>query len=386
MQSHARQPSALAPAPRMSHRSAHSLARPAFATDAARWAAWHARDASADGSFFYSVRTTGVYCRPSCAARPAKPENVQFHATAADAERAGFRACKRCKPDQPALAERRAELVAELCRQIEASETPLGLKALAEFAGLSTFHTQRSFKAVTGLTPKAYGAAARAARMRSELEHAPSISRAIYGAGYNSSARFYEHSNAVLGMTPSQYRAGGKGQRIAFALGQCTLGSILVAASERGVCAIQLGDDREALVGELQARFPQAERVARDADLERLLADVVALVEQPSRSVRLPLDIRGTAFQERVWRALSKIPSGSTATYSDIARAIGAPTAARAVARACAANTLAVAIPCHRVLRSDGSLSGYRWGVERKRTLLARETASAEAPTSKRPR
>src|SRR6185436_14584399 len=245
----------------------------------------------------------------------------------------------------------------------------------AERAGLSTFHTQRLFKAVTGLTPKAYAAAARATRVRSELERAPSITQAIYGAGYGSSARFYEHSNALLGMTPSQYRAGGKDQRIAFALGRCTLGSILVAASERGVCAILLGADAEALVGELEARFPQAERVVRDADFERLLEDVVTLVEQPERAVRLPLDIRGTAFQERVWQALSKIPPGQTATYSDVARAIGAPQAARAVARACAANTLAVAIPCHRVVRGDGSLSGYRWGVERKRALLAREAS-----------
>jgi AraC family transcriptional regulator, regulatory protein of adaptative response / methylated-DNA-[protein]-cysteine methyltransferase len=363
--------------PRPTNAAPRSLPRPAPASADARWAALRARDPNADGSFFYSVSTTGVYCRPSCGARPARPENVAFHASAAEAERAGFRACKRCKPDQPALAERRAELVADLCRYIDAAEAPVGLKALAERAGLSTFHTQRSFKAVMGLTPKAYAAAARAARMRAELERAPSITRAIYGAGYNSSARFYEHSNAVLGMTPSQYRAGGKDQRIAFALGRCALGSILVAASERGVCAILLGSDTEALVAELAARFPRAERVARDADFERLLEQVVTLVEQPARACRLPLDLRGTAFQERVWQALTKIPPGTTASYSDIARAIGAPSASRAVARACAANTLAVAIPCHRVVRSDGSLSGYRWGVERKRALLEREAESA---------
>jgi len=354
-------------------KSANPRALPASADP--RWAALRARDPQADGSFVYSVRTTGVYCRPSCAARPARPENVAFHATVADAERAGFRACKRCKPDQPALVERHAALVADLCRQIESSEAAIGLQALAERAGLSTFHTQRLFKAVTGLTPKAYAAAARATRVRSELERAPSITQAIYGAGYGSSARFYEHSNALLGMTPSQYRAGGKDQCIRFGLGRCTLGSILVAASERGVCAILLGADAEALVNELEGRFPQAERVTRDAEFERLLAEVVALVEQPARGFRLPLDIRGTAFQERVWQALRKIPSGTTASYSEIAQAIGAPRAARAVARACAANTLAVAIPCHRVVRGDGSLSGYRWGVERKRALLAREAS-----------
>jgi AraC family transcriptional regulator of adaptative response/methylated-DNA-[protein]-cysteine methyltransferase len=338
-----------------------------------RWAAVRARDARADDAFFYSVKTTGVYCRPSCAARPPRPENVAFHASTADAERAGFRPCKRCKPDQPSAAERQAAQVAELCRLIENSEEVPTLERLASHAGLSIFHTHRLFKAVTGVTPKAYAAAHRANRVRRELEASSSVTEAIYGAGYNSSARFYEKSNELLGMTPSKYRSGGAALRIRFAIGECSLGSILVAATERGVCAILLGDDPEELAHDLERRFPRAELIGADAKFEDLVAKVVGLVEKPWSPTKLPLDIRGTAFQQRVWKALSKIPAGTTMTYSEIADAIGEPKAVRAVARACATNALAVAIPCHRVVRADGNLAGYRWGVERKRTLLARE-------------
>jgi AraC family transcriptional regulator of adaptative response/methylated-DNA-[protein]-cysteine methyltransferase len=344
-----------------------------FSDDDARWTAVRARDASADGSFYYSVRTTGVYCRPSCAARAARPENVAFHATAAAAERAGFRPCKRCKPDQPPLAERQAGWVAALCRLIERSDHVPTLDELASHAGLSAFHTHRMFKAVTGVTPKAYAAAHRAQRVRGELRKRGTVTEAIYGAGYNSSARFYEQSNAVLGMTPSRYRAGGRDLEIRFATGACTLGSILVAATRRGVCAILLGDDPQELVHDLERRFPRAQLIGADPEFERLVAQVVGLVEQPRVGTRLPLDIRGTAFQQRVWKALCRIPAGKTATYSEIAGRIGAPKAVRAVAQACAANALAVAIPCHRVVRTDGDLSGYRWGVERKRELLERE-------------
>ena len=344
-------------------------------TDQARWAAVQARDASADGSFYFSVRTTGVYCRPSCAARLARRENVAFHPTTADAERAGFRPCKRCKPDQPPLAERQAAQVADLCRLIEASEQPPTLEQLADHAGLSAFHVHRVFKAVTGVTPKAYAAAHRAGRVRGELRARGTVTEAIYGAGYSSSARFYETSTARLGMTPSKFRAGGSDLDIRFAIGQCSLGAILVAATERGVCAILLGDDPEALAHDLENRFPRARLLGADPSFERLVAQVVGLVEQPQRGGNLPLDIRGTAFQQRVWKALSKIPTGKTASYADIARKIGAPRAVRAVAQACAANPLAVAIPCHRVVRTDGDLSGYRWGIERKRTLLDREAA-----------
>ncbi len=338
-----------------------------------RWAAVRARDASADGTFFYSVKTTGVYCRPSCAARPARPENVAFHETAADAERAGFRACKRCKPKQPPLADRQAQQVASLCRLIEASDETPTLETLAAHAGLSPFHTHRVFKAVTGVTPRAYAAARRAERMRSELRRGTTVTEAIYDAGYGSSARFYEKANKRLGMTPTKYRAGGEKEAVRFAIGACSLGAILVAATPKGVCAITLGDDPEALVHELEHRFPNAELVGADPAFERLVATAVGLVEHPTRGAKLPLDIRGTAFQERVWRALSAIPAGRTASYAEIARAIGSPRAVRAVAGACAANPLAVAIPCHRVVRTDGDVSGYRWGVDRKRKLLARE-------------
>jgi AraC family transcriptional regulator, regulatory protein of adaptative response / methylated-DNA-[protein]-cysteine methyltransferase len=338
-----------------------------------RWAAVVARDASADGSFFYAVKTTGVYCRPSCAARPAKPQNVTLYDTALEAERAGFRACKRCKPRDASLTEERARKVAELCRFIESAEEPPSLEQLAARAGWSAYHLHRVFKVVTGLTPKGYAAAHRAKRVRDELGAARTVTEAIYDAGFNSNGRFYERADAVLGMTPTAFRAGGAGTAIRFAVGQCSLGAILVAASDRGVCAISMGDDPSALVRELEDAFPNAELAGGDPEFEALVARVVACVEEPERSAELPLDIRGTAFQERVWQALRAIPSGATATYTEIAARIGAPRSVRAVASACAANTLAVAIPCHRVVRTDGGLSGYRWGVERKRQLLARE-------------
>ena len=343
-----------------------------------RWAAVAARDAAADGQFFYSVKSTGVYCRPSCAARQPRPENVAFHATAADAERAGFRPCRRCKPDQPARNEQQAAQVAALCRFIEnADETPT-LNQLAERAGLSSFHLHRIFKEVTGLTPKAYAGAHRDRRVREALARGgTTVTDAIYDAGYNSNGRFYERSNEVLGMTPTRFRAGGADTDIRFAIGQCALGAILVAQSERGVCAIALGDDPDALARELQDRFPQARLIGGDAAFEQLVARVVGFVEAPGLGLDLPLDVRGTAFQQRVWQALREIPPGSTASYAEIAERIGSPKSVRAVAQACGANALAVAIPCHRVVRSDGALSGYRWGVERKGALLKREAGAA---------
>ncbi len=341
-----------------------------------RWAAVVARNSTADGSFYYSVKSTGVYCRPSCAARLALPENVRFHLTCAAAEQAGFRACKRCKPNQPSLGEAHATKITAACRLIEASEQTLSLDQLAAQAGLSTYHFHRLFKATTGVTPKAYQTAHRARRMRSALKRCDSVTDAIFDAGYNSNARFYEQSNAVLGMTPTNYRAGGTNTEIRFAIGECTLGAILVAQSERGVCAILLGDDADALVRDLQDRFPQASLIGGDGKFEQLIAAVVGMVEAPRIGLDLPLDVRGTAFQQRVWLALREIPVGATASYAEVAQRIGAPSAVRAVAQACAANALAVAIPCHRVVRSDGGLSGYRWGVERKRALLAKEALS----------
>jgi len=325
-----------------------------------RWASVVARDPAADGKFVYSVRTTGVYCRPSCAARPARPENVQFHPTCADAERAGFRPCKRCQPGRPALAEQHAATVAEICKLIEQAETVPSLAELAQRAGMSSYHFHRIFKAATGVTPKAYAAAQRARRIRDQLERSATVTDAIFGAGYNSGGRFYEQSNALLGMTPSNYRSGGASTTIRFAVGECSLGSILVAASERGVCAIFLGDDADALVRDLQDRFPRADLIGGDKAFEEIVAKVVGFVEAPGLGLDLPLDVRGTAFQQRVWQALAKIPAGSTASYADVATRIGAPKAVRAVAHACAANAIAVAIPCHRVVRRNGALAGYR--------------------------
>ncbi|MGH8519825.1 MAG: bifunctional DNA-binding transcriptional regulator/O6-methylguanine-DNA methyltransferase Ada [Panacagrimonas sp.] len=342
-----------------------------------RWARVRARDASADGQFWYSVRTTGVYCRPSCAARPARPENVDFHDSVEDAEAAGFRPCKRCKPRQPALAEQHAAAVTRACRRIEQAEEMPSLDSLATGAGLSRYHFHRVFKAITGLTPRAYGAAHRGDRVRRELARGARVTDAILHAGFGSNSRFYERSDATLGMTPTNYRAGGVGARIRFAVGQCSLGAILVAESDRGICAILLGDDPDALARDLQDRFPKAQLIGGDAAFEKRVARVVGLVEQPALGLDLPLDVRGIAFQQRVWKTLREIPPGSTASYAEVATRIGSPKAVRAVAQACGANALAVAIPCHRVVRNDGALSGYRWGVERKKALLVREAAAA---------
>ena len=338
-----------------------------------RWAAILARSNEADGSFFYSVRTTGVYCRPSCAARQARPENVRFHRTRQEAEQAGFRPCRRCRPDQPSMLEQHAAKVTEACRLIEASQGLPSLETLATHAGMSVFHFHRIFKALMGLTPREYAAARRGERMRQELGRGGTVTEAIYESGYNSNAQFYGESRRVLGMTPTIYRTGGADADIRFAVGECSLGSILVAQSEIGVCAILLGDDPEALVRNLQDRFPKATLIGGDAAFEQLVSRVVGFIEAPALGLDLPLDVRGTAFQRRVWQALQEIPSGSTASYTEIAERIGAPKSVRAVAQACAANPLAVAIPCHRVVRNDGGLSGYRWGIERKRTLLQRE-------------
>ena len=344
-----------------------------YASDAARWAAVQRRDRAADGVFYYSVRSTGVYCRPSCGSRPALRANVAFHATRQEAEAAGFRACLRCKPDQPPLAERQAASVAEACRLIDALEETPDLDAIARAVGMSRFHFQRVFKTHAGVTPKAYAAARRAERARDALAQGTSVTDALYAAGFNSSSRFYAGADAMLGMAPARFKGGGAGETIRFAVGACSLGAILVAATGRGLCAILMGDDPETLVHDLQDRFPKAQLVGADGDFERTVALVVGLVEAPRIGLDLPLDVRGTAFQQRVWAALRAIPAGETVSYTELAQRIGAPAAVRAVAGACAANPVAVAIPCHRVVRNDGGLSGYRWGIERKEALINRE-------------
>lgn len=346
-----------------------------FSSDEIRWDAVCRRDRAADGAFFYAVLTTGVYCRPSCAARLPRRDNVRFYESSAAAEGAGYRPCKRCKPKETILAERHSALVAKVCRKVEEADEPPSLVSLARVAGMSRFHFHRIFKAVTGVTPKAYAEAHRARRVRERLEETNTVTEAIYDAGFNSSGRFYAASTNLLGMTPTQLRAGGAGAVIRFAVGATSLGAILVAATDKGVCAIQFGDNPDALVRELQDRFPSAELIGDDEAFGQLVAKVVGLIEAPRKGLDLPLDVRGTAFQQQVWQALRGIPPGSTVSYADIAQRIGRPKAVRAVAQACAANQIAVAIPCHRVVRRDGALSGYRWGVERKRVLLERENA-----------
>ena len=331
------------------------------------------RDPTADGEFWYSVSTTGIYCRPSCPSRHARPENVLIHACLESARANSERACRRCNPDGSSSEAANVALIEKACRAIEAAETPPKLNVLARLAGLSPGHFHRLFKRVTGVTPKEYGASFRAQRIRDELDSNRRVADAIYAAGFGSSSRFYEHSNRRLGMTPTRFRNGGSGEQLRFAVGQCSLGAILVAMTERGVAAILLGDEPDGLVRSLQDQFPSARLVGGDPDFESYVAQVIGLVEQPAMGVNLPLDVRGTAFQQRVWMALRNIPAGSTISYAEVAAAIGRPTASRAVAAACAANLHAIAIPCHRVVRSDGSLSGYRWGVERKRLLLERE-------------
>lgn len=347
--------------------------------DELKWAAVVARDKDCDGEFYYSVATTGVYCRPSCPARRANRVNVRFHTTPAEAEAAGFRPCKRCRPDKPPQAEQSIAKIAAACRLIEEAEEEPGLEELAKSAGLSPYHFHRVFKAVVGVTPKAYAIAHRRKRVREKLATSASVTEAIYDAGFNSSGRFYANAAHALGMTPRAFRKGGADAEMKFAVGKCSLGSILVAASDKGVCTISLGDEPDALLLDLQDQFPRARLIGGDADFERLVATVVAFVDAPKNGLKLPLDIRGTAFQQRVWAALREIPPGSRISYADLAKRIGRPNATRAVASACAANTLAVAIPCHRVVRTDGAISGYRWGVERKRSLLDKELEPRES-------
>lgn len=337
------------------------------------WAAVVQRDTTADGSFYYSVATTGVYCKPSCAARRPRRENVAFHRDTAAAERAGFRPCKRCKPNLPAAAVRNQALVAGICRVIEQAEKPPSLAALAAGAGMSPYTLQRRFKAVTGVTPKAYASAQRAKRLREGLQRGDAVTDALYQAGFGSSSRLYAQADKLLGMHPSDFRTGGDGTEIRFAAGECSLGSIVVAASTKGICAILLGDDVERLIADLHEQFPAAQLSGGDPAFDEWVARTVGFVDDPRIGLGLPLDIRGTAFEQRVWQALCDIPVGSTASYATVAERIGRPGAARAVARACASNRIAVAIPCHRVVRQDGGLSGYRWGVERKQELLRAE-------------
>lgn len=348
-----------------------------YPTEQARWEALVQRDRQARGAYVYGVVTTGIYCRPGCSSRQPNRDNVRFFDTPADAEKAGFRPCKRCQPQAPAGRQAHAETIVEVCRLIDEAEEPPTLAELAGAVGLSPSHLHRLFKQQVGVTPKQYAMEKRLSRVRAGLETDATVAEAVYGAGFASSSRFYQDVGGKLGMKPSEYRNGAQGLHIHFATARSNLGWALVATTARGICAIDLADSPQALEARLHARFPKAEAIQRDPGLGAVVSQVLALLESPQDGLDLPLDVQGTAFQRRVWLALRDIPPGATASYGEIAARIGQPGAARAVARACAANPIAVAIPCHRVVRSDGSLGGYRWGSERKRKLLDQE---ARAP------
>lgn len=350
--------------------------RQRFHNDSERWSAVLERDTEADGDFVYAVLTTGIFCRPSCPSRRPNRDNVSFYASARQAVDAGYRACKRCHPERAAGSHPHERAVLEACREIENAPTRPTLAQLARSAGLSPYHFQRVFKAVVGLTPKQYEKAHREHRLRERLTEAATVTDALYAAGYGSSGRFYADARGAIGMPPGTRRARGKGETIYFAVGECSLGTLVVAATGKGLCWIALGDSPDALVAKLQNEFSDATLLGGDAQFENTVANVVGLIENPGTDFNLPLDIRGTTFQKKVWRALTRIRSGTTASYAEVAAMIGKPSAVRAVAQACGANRLAVAIPCHRVVRSDGSLSGYRWGVDRKQTLLQREAGA----------
>lgn len=323
--------------------------------------------------FVYAVTSTGIYCRPSCPARRPLRRNVVFYASTTGAERAGYRACQRCRPHELSLNEQYRIAVEQACMLMDQSNTPPDLAMLAKHVGMSRYHFHRTFKGMMGVTPKAFFNARRRQRVSIALKQGKSVTTAIYTCGFKSSGAFYANSADMLGMNARDVRKAGKGTQIRFAVGESSMGSVIIAATKKGVCWVSMGDDPEVLVREFQDQFSEASLVGGDEEFEQLVAKVLLLVEQPETMHTLPLDLLGTAFQQRVWNALREIPPGSTLSYSQLAEKLGMKTGARAIARACATNQIAVAVPCHRVVRSDGSLSGYRWGVERKRELLRKE-------------
>lgn len=360
--------------------AAHKLHQDAgTALDHQRWRAVLARDRASDGRFVFAVRTTGIVCRPSCGARHPRRENVAFFDTLDAALGRGFRPCKRCHPER---ADDASDLAAAACRIVGQADPLPSVGELAEAIGVTPVKLLRLFNASIGLTPKAYISAERARRLREGLRSAGSVTAAFHEAGFGSSSRFYDTAEARLGMPPRSYRAGGVGIEITYATGTSTLGVVAVAATARGVCAIELGDTAADVVARLMSRFPKAALRAGGPEFRQTVSDAIAAVERPERATRLPLDVQGTAFQEQVWRALRSIPPGRTTTYAELAGRLGRPSAARAVATAVAANPVAVLIPCHRVVRTGGGLGGYRWGIDRKRKILARETAE-RSKTSK---
>lgn len=348
-----------------------------FNSDDSRWQAVTERDGSADGVFFYGVKTTGIFCRPSCGARTPLRKNVSFYPEPSEAKRAGFRACKRCKPESTPPRQRQKELVVEVCRLIEQSAKEPTLNELAGAVGLSPYHFNRVFKGIVGVTPKQYAIAHRSQAAAKNLKSSKDVTSAIYESGYGASSRFYESVQRRHGMTATDIRKGGDGIQIRYAFADSSLGLVAVAATAKGICAVLFGASQEELAEDLQNRFPKAVFEVADAgsDFERWVERTLDYLEGESSCFGIPLDVRGTAFQELVWRALHDIPRGQTASYAEVAERIGRPKSARAVAGACAANPVAVIIPCHRVVHADGGLSGYRWGTGKKRQLLERESA-----------
>jgi len=345
-----------------------------FSNEDSRWEAVVQRNSQAEGAFVYGVMTTGIYCRPVCASRLPYRENVQFFDRWENAEEAGFRPCKRCTPQAAQLPNEAVAAVEKACKMIEEAEKEPTLNQLADAVGLSPAHFHRLFKKTVGITPKQYATEKRLSRMRTNLQGDSTVTEAIYQTGYGSSSRFYEKATESLGMKPTEYREGGAGLSIRYAIVVSYLGWVLVAVTDRGICRIDFSDSQEILRKRLESTFPKAGFVEDDPDIGMIAAQTIAFLEAPEQGLDLPLDVQGTAFQHRVWTALQNIPAGTTASYGEIARQLGNPKAARAVAGACASNPIAVAIPCHRVVRSDGELGGYRWGMERKRTLLERES------------
>jgi AraC family transcriptional regulator of adaptative response/methylated-DNA-[protein]-cysteine methyltransferase len=343
--------------------------------DDALWDTVNRREAA---DFLYAVTTMGVYCRPNCPSPRPLRRNVRFFGTPAEAEAAGFRACKRCDPkgERARIAE---AVVRDACAHIEAEETIPPLDVLAKRAGYSRFHFLRMFRDHTGLTPRGYAEAVRTRRLQAALADGARVADAVAGAGYGSESRVYEKTDSLLGMTPGALRRGGAGEEIRTAFADCPFGRLLVGATDKGVCYLGFAEPDEALLGDLRRRFPNACLIADDAALRDVVRTVLDFIEEPSQALALPLDLRGTAFQQRVWQALGRIPAGETRSYAELAAMIGAPKAVRAVASSCARNPVPLAVPCHRVIGSDGKLTGYRWGVERKRALLAAEAASAGA-------
>lgn len=351
---------------------------PQYASDDERWLAVQARDRHADTHFFYGVITTGVYCYPSCASRGARREHVRYFTSRATAEQAGLRACKRCRPDEAPLAVRQRELVERACRLVEQAGTAIRVDDLAAQLSISRFHLQKLFVGYLGISPKAYIQATRAQQLNTSLANKGSVTDAVFEAGYVSTSSFYAQARQRLGMRAKDYQRKGKGVTLQYAFGESTLGLVLVATTDKGICCVLFGDSQPALEAELQKRFAEATRTHNKGALESLLKTVLAVIDEGSSPSGLPLDIQGTAFQQKVWQALQAIPAGETRTYAEIAQAINQPKASRAVAQACGANPTAVIVPCHRVVRADGTLSGYRWGVERKSRLLASEGVRIE--------